>query len=62
MDINGRVVETPIHQFKSAGFYSLYWDGSQFTSGVYLIRMMLQNQNSIEKSYLIQTRKMVLLK
>ena len=61
-DLNGRLVETPVHQFMVAGYYSIDWDGSQNSSGVYLIRMMLQNQNSIEKSYLIQTRKMVLLK
>jgi hypothetical protein len=58
-DISGRLVTTLVDQFKSAGTYSVFWNGSsssgaQVSSGVYFYRMTAGGFSS--------TRKMVLLK
>ena len=58
-DIRGKLVRTLVDQVKSAGTYTVFWDGTdesgvQVSSGVYFYRMV--------SGSFIQTRKMVLLK
>ncbi len=58
-DISGRLVAVLADQFKAAGSYSVFWDGSDgngadVSSGIYFYRMRAGDY--------LQTRKMVLLK
>ncbi len=58
-DVSGRLVTVLADQFKEAGSYSVFWDGTDsrgadVSSGVYFYRMQAGD--------FIQTRKMVLLK
>lgn len=54
-DILGRSVQLLVNEHKTTGKYSINWDGSDYSSGVYFIRMTINGLNSIEK-------KMVLVK
>jgi hypothetical protein len=53
-DILGRLVSTIVEENLNAGSYSLKWDASEFTSGVYFYR--------IESADYIETKKMILIK
>ena len=58
-DIMGRIVRTLINSQQNAGFKSIQWNatndaGSPLSAGLYLYK--------IQADYLVQTRKMVLLK
>ena len=53
-DILGREVETLVDEPRVAGFYSLSWDASRHSSGLYFVRMMCQE--------FVQTRKLHLVK
>ena len=53
-DLAGRKVETLIKGFRSAGYYSITWDASALSSGVYFYRMKTRN--------FTDTRKMILMK
>lgn len=53
-DINGREVKTLINQRLVAGYYTVLFDGSNLSSGIYFYR--------IQSSNFIQTKKMILLK
>ena len=58
MDTMGKVLETPIHQFITAGYHSINWDASTYSSGVYLVNISSGNP----QSPISQNRKVVLLK
>ena len=58
MDTMGKVLETPIHQFITAGYHSINWDASTYSSGVYLVNISSGNP----QSPISQSRKVVLLK
>jgi hypothetical protein len=53
-DILGREVITLVNEEKFAGNYSIKFDGSNFTSGVYLCRMYAGNFAEIKKLLLIK--------
>jgi hypothetical protein len=57
-DITGRLVAILIDKETTAGFYSLKFDGSNLTSGVYLYRMTAENGNSVYS----ETKRFILLK
>jgi hypothetical protein len=53
-DIQGRLVETLVSKVMAAGYYSVYFDGHEFASGAYLLRL------TSGRNY--QTQKVVLIK
>ena len=58
LDLNGRLLKRLSHQFLSSGYHTINWDASDFSSGVYFIKMNVgDSQSSIS-----QSQKVVLLK
>ena len=53
-DIAGRLITTLIHEFQIAGYHSIAWDASNYSSGIYFL-----NMSSGEIS---ETKKLVLIK
>ena len=49
MDTMGKVLETPTHQFITAGYHSINWDASTYSSGVYFIEMLSGKFREIKK-------------
>lgn len=59
-DITGRLVTTLVHEQLPIGQHEAVWDGSDVSSGVYLIRLSFGNRPAAYLTHL--TKKMVLLK
>lgn len=57
-DTNGRIISVLSNEFRSAGYYSVNWNASDYSSGVYLVKMIVGNH--IEP--VIKSQKLVLLK
>jgi hypothetical protein len=53
-DINGNFVEELVNSFYSPGKYQVYWDGSNFSSGIYLYEFKVANQTIRKKMVLIK--------
>ncbi|MBZ0265129.1 T9SS type A sorting domain-containing protein [bacterium] len=53
-DVDGRLVATLLEGIRSAGVYSVQFDSSDLSSGMYFVRSEYMNQ--------VKTRKMLLLK
>ncbi len=53
-DIQGREVSSLVNGYQSLGWHTINWDGSGFSSGIYLYRLTMDNE--------IITRKMLLTK
>ena len=53
-DITGRLIVILVNEFQSAGFHSITWDASNFSSGIYFLKMSVENFTA--------TRKLVLIK
>jgi len=53
-DIQGREVTSLVNEYQSNGHHTITWDGSSFSSGLYLYRLTMDNE--------IITRKMLLAK
>jgi len=53
-DVLGREVATLVNEAKSAGTYSVQWNASQFSSGVYFVRLLSDE--------FVQMKKMILIK
>ncbi|RKY53468.1 MAG: hypothetical protein DRP89_06165 [Candidatus Neomarinimicrobiota bacterium] len=53
-DVLGKEIQTIISEFQKTGFYSVYFDASEFSSGIYFYRLETKN--------FTQTRKMILLR
>ena len=53
-NINGRLITTLINEFQTAGYHSVVWDASNFSSGIYIIQ--------IASEKLTKSRKIVLIK
>ena len=53
-NITGRLIITLISEFQTAGYHSVVWDASNFSSGIYIIQMSSEN--------LTKSRKIVLIK
>ncbi len=58
-DLLGREVANLVDGMKETGYYSVTFDGSKLSSGIYFIRMTIQPQ---EGAAVVQVRKMVLTK
>ena len=53
-DISGRLVETLINGYKEAGNWAVKWDGSRYSSGIYICKLQASNN--------FLSRKIVLMK
>ena len=53
-DIKGRLTTTFINEFQIAGYHSITWDASNFSSGIYFLNM--------SAGEIFETKKMVLIK
>ena len=52
-DINGQMVVELVNQIKPAGYHSIKWNASQFSSGMYFINMVADEHDSSQKLMLI---------
>ena len=53
-DVNGRVVESLVNDNQIAGFYSIAWNATAESSGLYFIRLTSKNESHIQKIMLIK--------
>ena len=54
-NVNGRLIDTIQDGLMSAGYHSRVWDGTNYSSGLYIVRMNSRNGfNSIQKIMLIK--------
>jgi flagellar hook assembly protein FlgD len=53
-DINGRKITTLVNEVQSAGYHTVNWDASKFSSGIYIYRLQAGDY--------VETKKMVLMK
>ena len=53
-DINGRLIETLVNEKQQPGYYSVQWDASQFSSGVYIYRIQADGFSAVKKCLLIK--------
>jgi hypothetical protein len=51
---SGQLVETLVEEEKDSGFYSLIWDASAISSGVYFIRYDAGNYSTVNKCLLLK--------
>jgi len=58
LNLNGRVIATLSNEFTSSGHHSINWNGSDYSSGVYLVKMKWGNH----LAPIIRSQKLVLLK
>ncbi|MBS1551672.1 MAG: T9SS type A sorting domain-containing protein [Bacteroidetes bacterium] len=56
-DITGREIKNLVNEFKSAGYYSVQLNASDFASGMYFYRMTVAGEKAFDV-----TRKMILIK
>jgi len=54
LDMNGRKVATLVDESKTAGYHSVNWDASHYSSGIYFCRLQAGN--------FVDTKKMILMK
>ena len=50
----GREVNVLVNEVKKAGYYSVEWNGSQLSSGVYFYKMQAGDFNAVKKMLLIK--------
>ena len=53
-DINGRKMQELVNQWQSAGIYPVEWNATDFSSGVYIIKMISNDVLSTQKIALIK--------
>lgn len=53
-DITGRLVETLVNEKQQPGYYSVQWDASQYSSGVYIYRIQADGFSAVKKCLLIK--------
>jgi len=53
-DALGREVATPINQKMKPGRYEVEWDGTNFASGVYFYKLMVENFTDVKKMVLLK--------
>ncbi|MGB2867452.1 MAG: alpha-amylase family glycosyl hydrolase, partial [Bacteroidota bacterium] len=60
-DMLGREVSTLVNGERPAGDYSVQWNGSGFSSGIYVMRMYVQQAGGAQTSF-VASKKIILLK
>ena len=53
-DINGRFITTLINEFQIAGYHSITWNASNFSSGIYSLKMSSEKFTITQKLVLIK--------
>ncbi len=53
-DLNGRLVETLVDDYCSAGVYHLSWNAGYHPSGIYFLKLSSSDQGEIRKITLIK--------
>ncbi|MBL7135972.1 MAG: T9SS type A sorting domain-containing protein [Candidatus Marinimicrobia bacterium] len=53
-DINGRLIETFVNEKQQPGYYSVQWNASQYSSGVYIYRIQADGFSAVKKCLLIK--------
>jgi hypothetical protein len=53
-DINGRLIETLVNEKQQPGYYSIQWDATQYSSGVYIYRIQEDGFSAVKKCLLIK--------
>ena len=53
-DITGRLIETLVNEKQQPGYYSVQWDASQYSSGVYIYRIQADGFSAVKKCLLIK--------
>ena len=53
-DIQGKKVTTLVDDFYSSGYYTISWDASKLSSGIYILNMNSGNFNFNRKLMLIK--------
>ena len=53
-DINGRLITTLINEFQIAGYHSITWNASNFSSGIYFLKMSSEKFTITQKLVLIK--------
>ncbi|MBN1633962.1 MAG: T9SS type A sorting domain-containing protein [Ignavibacteria bacterium] len=53
-DITGRELETLVNEKLSAGSYSVDWNGSEYSSGIYFYKLIAENYTETKKMILIK--------
>ena len=62
-DLLGRQVEILYSGIQHPNNYTIRWDAGKYSSGVYLVQLIIQDIPNNDKShFLVQTQKMVLMK
>jgi len=61
-DLLGREITTLVNQKLQAGSYSVYWDGSNYPSGVYFYKLVVGDASAPLSVAYSETKKMVLVK
>ena len=53
-DLQGRIAAELTNEFKSAGYYTLHWDASDHSSGIYFVKMMTSEFTKTQKLMLVK--------
>ena len=53
-DLSGRLINTFINEKQQAGFYSIHWDASRYSSGVYIYRIQAGGFSAVKKCILMK--------
>ncbi|MCG2716316.1 MAG: T9SS type A sorting domain-containing protein [Candidatus Marinimicrobia bacterium] len=61
-DMNGRLVETIVKQTQAAGYYSVQWDADDYSSGVYIYKIQVNDPANGGADGFSNVKKCVLMK
>ena len=53
-DIRGRKIELFVKNTIDPGFYNFFWDASEYSSGIYLIKFQLSDMVKIQRVLLLK--------
>lgn len=53
-DLSGRLINTFVDKKQPAGYYSIHWDASRYSSGVYIYRIQAGGFSAVKKCLLVK--------